>query len=151
MELPDLKRLADQLHVAAEVAKATNRLIKRLLPILKKVPWRTLVRGFVSASNRTLAALREALTLPRPWPRAKLAFKFSLTVATYLMTILSALLTLAYCIQLNSTHLPPFRVAEAVSVLALMAVGTFMQFVQAENLCSLIAKNSRVLGKKKAP
>jgi hypothetical protein len=72
-------------------------------------------------------------------------------VAAYIVTIFGALLTLSYFFLLQSAHLPLSKVVAAVIVLVLMGAGNIMQFVQAEHLCILMAKNSRVLWKSKAP
>jgi hypothetical protein len=149
LDSSDLKHLVALLRLSAEAAKASRRLIRQFLPLLKKVPWRVIGRVMASGLSRGFKALKEQMTPPRPWPITTLTFKFCCTVAAYIIFIVSTLSTVAYFIQLGSAGLSPPKFVLAAVVLTAMGAGNIVQFVQAEQLCILMAKDSRVLWKRK--
>lgn len=141
----DPKKIIDDIHTATEIVKSARGLIKEVVPLMKKIPWRAVARGSAMALRKILEAMREAVRLPEPWPRACLLIKSILTIASYLIFLTCLALLIADCYLFSKTHLSTKQTVAAIAFLIFASWGTAAAFAQAEWLRVLMAKNSRIL------
>lgn len=141
----DPKKIIDGIHTATELAKDARGLIKQLTPLVRRIPWRSIARGFAWGLRKLVKGMFEMMRLPEPWPRACLAIKFSLTVLSYFVFMLCLALLVANCDLIFRTHLSAGQSVGATIFIVFATWGTAVAFAQAEWLRYLIAKNSRIL------
>lgn len=145
MDSLDTKGVVDGLRAATAIAKGARGLINEVIPIVKNIPWRTVLRWVGWFLKKVVELLKETVRFPYSPRRTILVVKFSAAVASYVLTFVCLALFLSDVVVICDLRFSPLTRLGVAAFAAFTCWAFIASFAQASWLTALLAQNSRVL------